>query len=219
MSAEGRLGPMRGLRVGDGTADCTIKCKGDEYRVHKSVLTAQGNYFANMFKEMKENFTGVIVLDHEDRESVRCLIQFFYKYKYETDVQPFQVPDGMEDPIERPEGFVGRCNQHVLVYALADKCQLDHFKRLVLGEFVNDLAAREPHIWDILLAIEPVYTLIPRRDRMLRDCVVLFLTERPELTQLDLVQEILHGRNKLAYDLTVAWWDKAESFAYTQPPA
>ena len=60
-------------------SDVTITVKGEEFKLHKSLLSARSPFFKSMFESnMKENITGLVTIEDCEAELFRSFITFLY---------------------------------------------------------------------------------------------------------------------------------------------
>lgn len=105
------------MQTGDHS-DATVRVKGEEFRLHKNILGARNPFFNSMFKsDMKENITGVVVIDDCEPDTFRSLIHFMYTGK---------IDELSEENV---------CN----LYVLADKYQEEQLKEKCLEFMINNI--------------------------------------------------------------------------------
>lgn len=97
-------------------SDTTIKVKGEEFRLHRSILASRNPFFHALFTcEMKEKVTGIISIDDCEPNIFRSFIHFLYTGKADTLSQE-NVCD---------------------LYEMADKYQEDQLKKECLHFMMN----------------------------------------------------------------------------------
>ncbi|KAF2085252.1 POZ domain-containing protein [Saccharata proteae CBS 121410] len=137
--------------------DVVLKCKGQEFKVHRVILCGQSTFFSTMFDgPWKESNDRVVNLDDDDLVIVEMMVRFFYRFDYDDTVHI----DGKESPYM----------VNALVYALADKYDCQSLKELALRKFED--ANHSWHLEDLLDIVRAVYDTTPSTDRGLRDQVV-----------------------------------------------
>ena len=63
-------------------SDVTINVKGEEFRLHRNILSARSIFFNSMFKSnMKESITGVVSIDDCESDIFRSFIHYVYTGK------------------------------------------------------------------------------------------------------------------------------------------
>ncbi|KAI9784671.1 MAG: hypothetical protein M1816_000787 [Peltula sp. TS41687] len=131
-------------------SDLVIRCKGQDFNVHKVVLCGQSKFFSKACDgEWKEGAEGVIDLKDDDVQVVEAMLQFLYATDYDS------------NKIVSPMLF------NIRVYVLADKYDIEPLKKLAKAKF-------EKAMWscwkmdDFPDAVAEVYGSTMPTDRSLR---------------------------------------------------
>lgn len=110
------LNDFRLMMLNGEHSDMTIKVKGEEFRLHRSILASRNPFFHAMFTcEMKEKVTGIISINDCEPDIFRSFIHFLYTGKVDT-LSPENVYN---------------------LYEVADKYQEDQLKKECLHFMVH----------------------------------------------------------------------------------
>ncbi|KAK8158473.1 hypothetical protein BKA80DRAFT_303050 [Phyllosticta citrichinensis] len=122
-----------------------------QFQAHQSDLLESGN-----FSDLQEAQSGVINLENDDPASVKALIEYCYRFKYEED-----------DRAKPNEAFLF----HILVYAIGETYRIQGLKELV-KKHCKHMLESDLALLGLPLAIKTIYTTTVVSDRGLRDLVV-----------------------------------------------
>ncbi|KAK5696857.1 hypothetical protein LTR97_008163 [Elasticomyces elasticus] len=110
---------IKGLLDTGYFADLTIKHGARSWAVHKSIVCSQSEFFIQActgnFREATER---IIDLSCDDFDAVNSMVHFLYKRRYEP-----------------PKGSASKGVHHIIVYALADKYNIQYLKTLAAQSF------------------------------------------------------------------------------------
>ncbi|KAF1953420.1 hypothetical protein CC80DRAFT_420445, partial [Byssothecium circinans] len=100
-------------------SDLQIKCGNDMYKVHRSIVCPQSDFFAGAmrFTIGKESEDRMIDLSEDDPAAIKALVQFLYEADYEPYLLDSEVPN------RPPHDFLG----HDYTYAFPHTYPCDKF--------------------------------------------------------------------------------------------
>ncbi|KAI0096202.1 hypothetical protein GGR51DRAFT_553681 [Nemania sp. FL0031] len=191
------MGFLRELYHSAEYSDLTISCGERRYRVHKALICPRSDFFAAACRgDFKENREGIVDLPDDDPRAVEMMVYYFYHFRY--DLAETLTEDVDTDASPMPSALV----LHVLIYALAEKYNIQGLKASALEEFKAAVTEQ----WDadgFLEAAREAYLSTVEADRGMRDIVVDTFCARRELLDQEETQELLKEVGLLAYDLLI----------------
>lgn len=73
------MNDLKTLMLSGIHSDATVKVKGVEFRLHRSILVSRNPFFCSMFNSnMKESITGIVSIDDCEPHIFRSFIHFLY---------------------------------------------------------------------------------------------------------------------------------------------
>ncbi|RGP78990.1 protein roadkill [Fusarium longipes] len=149
------LSSLKGYFNNDALSDLTITCDGEEFKVHRLILSGHSTYFAKCLRgEWKESSEGRVNIEDFDASVVEAMLRFMYSFDYDDD------SDGSLNMVFNAQ-----------VYQIADKYDVQALKAQSKNKFEMAVTTG----WnteDFPLAVIVTYDTTPPEDRGLRDVVV-----------------------------------------------
>ncbi len=132
---------MQGLvkvREEEKYSDLVIECEGREWRVHRAIVcSASAVHARECDGYMKERFTGRIMHDEFDAETMGRMLAYIYKrtYNVASEVQDAAKDDGAT-PATSDTSKVNECLiAHANVYGIGDYYEISTLKTLAADRF------------------------------------------------------------------------------------
>ncbi|KAK4500019.1 hypothetical protein PRZ48_008205 [Zasmidium cellare] len=134
------------LRNDTKTADFTIACGPDVYKVHKLVLRLHSKFFARLFKnDFQEARENRITLADDFRRPVGGMIDYFYRFNYYFTRDFYCNNDSEEEAASREceprtgqdECMPSELHAHAYMYNLAEKYDIPGLKKLAKYKFAT----------------------------------------------------------------------------------
>ncbi|KAK4505493.1 hypothetical protein PRZ48_003456 [Zasmidium cellare] len=143
-------------------ADFEIKCDQDSYQVHRVILACHSRYFKALFAgEYSESSKRCIVLQDDDPNAVKLMIDYFYGFDY-------------EDAHDKITGFSNPLELNAAIYTIADKYDVPDLKKLAVKHFARAAPHSAFREESPVEAIRMIYTGTPSTDRHLRDLAIQY---------------------------------------------
>eukprot|EP00092_Neocalanus_flemingeri_P033277 GFUD01036189.1.p1 GENE.GFUD01036189.1~~GFUD01036189.1.p1 ORF type:complete len:367 (-),score=88.61 GFUD01036189.1:75-1175(-) len=141
---------MKSLMLDAKHSDVVLKCKGEKFHCHRSILGARSAVFSKMFdSDMKEATSGLVVIDDVEPDILEIMVEFVYTGEVTKQVDDLTKLVYVGDKYEL-EGLLDFCfrkfdidrddDQLVEMLILADKHNLDKFKELAMKRIVMNKA-------------------------------------------------------------------------------
>lgn len=135
-------------------SDVIVVCEGEEFKVHKVILSAHSEYFAKQLSgAWKESLEGKIDIKDFDASVVEGMLRFMYSFDYASTCGTSSMVFDAQ------------------MYQIADKYQIPSLKAHSMSRFGAAIATG----WDMddfSVAVSVVYNSTPSDDRSLRDLAV-----------------------------------------------
>ncbi|KAF2168999.1 hypothetical protein M409DRAFT_21010 [Zasmidium cellare ATCC 36951] len=122
------------------STDFTIINGGQEFKIHKVILSLHSKYFDRLFKsEYKETSQNRISLIGDPPLAVSCMVQYFYHFSYkpEPDTYTEPRPSISPTPTQADPLLPSLVQVHAYIYTLAEKYDIPGLKRLAKANFTS----------------------------------------------------------------------------------
>ncbi|KAK8176730.1 BTB/POZ protein [Phyllosticta citribraziliensis] len=187
--------PFLSLLESGQFSDLKIRCKEDEYNVHKAIVCPQSDFFGTALNSVggfKESKTNVIELHEADPAVVRAIVQFLYRSDYQMD----------------PESDENRTVFHVSMYSAAEMYQIEGLKSKALRHFESRFSKFPDTSEPFAKIVEMVYSSTVDHDRSLRDHVARHVAQSfDEFRKSSELSTIAEDTPGFARDLSYALHD------------